>query len=155
MFFLRGHSTRRVYLLYDFTKFQQITPDSHLCPHRLEARAGGEVGAPSGVVRRIPGGACRNSGATISPCLFFWHAAGEVVEERGQGRALSQCQGATAAELRFARTDTSDLIRAHFTCTRATDFTTTRQAALRLFCSRRPFFSIKLLGANKHDEILG
>jgi Mn2+/Fe2+ NRAMP family transporter len=45
-------------------------------------------------------------GATISPCLFFWQAAGEVEEERGKGRALSQRKGATTGELRFARTDT-------------------------------------------------
>ena len=119
MFFLQGHSTRRVYRLYGFTKFQQITRDSHLCLPRLEACVGGDIGAPSGVVTRIPGGACRNSGGTISPCLFFWQAVGKVVEERGQGRALSQRQRATVAELRFARTDTSNLIRCHFTCTRA------------------------------------
>jgi NRAMP (natural resistance-associated macrophage protein)-like metal ion transporter len=45
-------------------------------------------------------------GATISPCLFFWQAAGEVEEEREKGRALPQRKGATAGELRLARTDT-------------------------------------------------
>jgi NRAMP (natural resistance-associated macrophage protein)-like metal ion transporter len=82
-------------------------------------------------------------GATISPCLFFWQAAGEVEEERGKGRALSQRKGATAGELRFARTDTitgmffSNLIMYFIILTTAatlhahgqTEITTTRQAA--------------------------
>jgi NRAMP (natural resistance-associated macrophage protein)-like metal ion transporter len=82
-------------------------------------------------------------GATISPCLFFWQAAEEVEEERGKGRALSQRKGATASELRFARTDTitgmffSNLIMYFIIMTTAatlhahgqTDITTARQAA--------------------------
>jgi len=82
-------------------------------------------------------------GATISPALFFWQAAGEVEEERGKDRALSQRKGATAGELRFARTDTitgmffSNLIMYFIILTTAatlhahgqTDITTARQAA--------------------------
>src|ERR1700680_1219901 len=82
-------------------------------------------------------------GATISPALFFWQAAGEVEEERGKGRALAQRKGATAGELRFARTDTitgmffSNLIMYFIILTTAatlhahgqTDITTARQAA--------------------------
>src|SRR5487761_297861 len=82
-------------------------------------------------------------GATISPTLFFWQAAGEVEEERGKGRTLSQRKGATAGELRFARTDTitgmffSNLIMYFIILTTAatlhahgqTDITTARQAA--------------------------
>jgi NRAMP (natural resistance-associated macrophage protein)-like metal ion transporter len=82
-------------------------------------------------------------GATISPCLFFWQAAEEVEEERGKGRALSQRKGATAGELRFARTDTitgmffSNLIMYFIIMTTAatlhahgqTNITTARQAA--------------------------
>jgi NRAMP (natural resistance-associated macrophage protein)-like metal ion transporter len=45
-------------------------------------------------------------GTTISPYLFFWQAAEEVEEERAKGRTLAQSKGATAAELRGARTDT-------------------------------------------------
>lgn len=46
-------------------------------------------------------------GTTISPYLFFWQAAEEVEEERAKGRTtLVQRQGATAKELKDARTDT-------------------------------------------------
>jgi NRAMP (natural resistance-associated macrophage protein)-like metal ion transporter len=46
-------------------------------------------------------------GTTISPYLFFWQAAEEVEEERAKGRTtLEQRQGATAEELKDARTDT-------------------------------------------------
>jgi NRAMP (natural resistance-associated macrophage protein)-like metal ion transporter len=45
-------------------------------------------------------------GTTISPYLFFWQAAEEVEEERAKGRALPERKGATAEELRRARTDT-------------------------------------------------
>src|SRR5579863_2705146 len=45
-------------------------------------------------------------GTTISPYLFFWQAAEEVEEERAKGRTLAQSKGATAGELRGARTDT-------------------------------------------------
>jgi NRAMP (natural resistance-associated macrophage protein)-like metal ion transporter len=82
-------------------------------------------------------------GATISPCLFFWQAAEEVEEERGKGRALPQRKGATAGELRLARTDTitgmffSNLIMYFIILTTAatlhahgqTEITTVRQAA--------------------------
>jgi len=82
-------------------------------------------------------------GATISPALFFWQAAGQVEEERGKGRALAQRKGATAGELRFARTDTvtgmffSNFIMYFIILTTAatlhahgeTDVTTARQAA--------------------------
>ena len=82
-------------------------------------------------------------GATISPCLFFWQAAEEVEEERGKGRALPQRKGATAGELRLARTDTitgmffSNLIMYFIILTTAatlhahgqTEITTARQAA--------------------------
>jgi NRAMP (natural resistance-associated macrophage protein)-like metal ion transporter len=44
-------------------------------------------------------------GTTISPYLFFWQAAQEVEEEAAMGRDFSHRQGATAAELRAARTD--------------------------------------------------
>jgi NRAMP (natural resistance-associated macrophage protein)-like metal ion transporter len=45
-------------------------------------------------------------GTTISPYLFFWQAAEEVEEERARGRTLAQSKGATAGELKGARTDT-------------------------------------------------
>jgi NRAMP (natural resistance-associated macrophage protein)-like metal ion transporter len=46
-------------------------------------------------------------GTTISPYLFFWQAAQEVEEERTQGKkTVAQRKGATAEELRDARTDT-------------------------------------------------
>jgi NRAMP (natural resistance-associated macrophage protein)-like metal ion transporter len=46
-------------------------------------------------------------GTTISPYLFFWQAAEEVEEEHAKGRAtVAQRKGATAKELRDARTDT-------------------------------------------------
>ena len=45
-------------------------------------------------------------GTTISPYLFFWQAAEEVEEERAKGLNQAQRKGATAAELREARTDT-------------------------------------------------
>src|SRR6185436_12162597 len=45
-------------------------------------------------------------GTTISPYLFFWQAAQEVEEERAKGRrTVRSRQGATAQELRAARTD--------------------------------------------------
>src|SRR5215208_6838795 len=45
-------------------------------------------------------------GTTISPYLFFWQAAQEVEEERAQGRrSVARRKGATAEELRRARTD--------------------------------------------------
>jgi NRAMP (natural resistance-associated macrophage protein)-like metal ion transporter len=82
-------------------------------------------------------------GATISPALFFWQAAGQAEEERGKGRALAQRKGATAGELRFARTHTitgmffSNFIMYFIILTAAatlhahgeTDVTTARQAA--------------------------
>src|ERR1700693_424357 len=43
-------------------------------------------------------------GTTISPYLFFWQAAEEVEEERTKGRSLAERKGATAGELRSART---------------------------------------------------
>jgi Mn2+/Fe2+ NRAMP family transporter len=82
-------------------------------------------------------------GATVSPCLFFWQAAEEVEEEREKGRDLLQRQGATAGELRLARTDTitgmffSNFIMYFIILTTAatlhahgqTEITTARQAA--------------------------
>jgi Mn2+/Fe2+ NRAMP family transporter len=45
-------------------------------------------------------------GTSISPYLFFWQAAEEVEEERAKGRkGVGQRKGATAKELRSARTD--------------------------------------------------
>jgi Mn2+/Fe2+ NRAMP family transporter len=45
-------------------------------------------------------------GTTISPYLFFWQASQEVEDERAQGRIkIKQRKGATARELRVARTD--------------------------------------------------
>jgi len=45
-------------------------------------------------------------GTTISPYLFFWQAAQEVEVERAKGRkTVHSRQGATAQELRAARTD--------------------------------------------------
>ena len=44
-------------------------------------------------------------GTSISPYLFFWQAAQEVEEDARRGRTLRQRQGATAFELRRARTD--------------------------------------------------
>lgn len=45
-------------------------------------------------------------GTTISPYLFFWQASQEVEDERAHGRTtLEEREGATAAELRVARTD--------------------------------------------------
>jgi len=46
-------------------------------------------------------------GTTISPYLFFWQAAQEVEEDKAAGkRTVGQRSGATAQELRAARTDT-------------------------------------------------
>jgi NRAMP (natural resistance-associated macrophage protein)-like metal ion transporter len=46
-------------------------------------------------------------GTTISPYLFFWQAAEEVEEERAKGKAtVAQRKGASAKELKDARTDT-------------------------------------------------
>jgi NRAMP (natural resistance-associated macrophage protein)-like metal ion transporter len=46
-------------------------------------------------------------GTTISPYLFFWQAAEEVEEEHAKGRTtVAQRKGATAKELKDARTDT-------------------------------------------------
>src|SRR5580693_5842230 len=46
-------------------------------------------------------------GTTISPYLFFWQAAQEVEEERAKGKkTVAQRKGATATELKDARTDT-------------------------------------------------
>jgi Mn2+/Fe2+ NRAMP family transporter len=46
-------------------------------------------------------------GTTISPYLFFWQAAEEVEEERAKGKkTVAQRKGATAEELKDARTDT-------------------------------------------------
>lgn len=46
-------------------------------------------------------------GTTISPYLFFWQASQEVEEEKAAGkRSVGQRTGATAKELRIARTDT-------------------------------------------------
>ena len=46
-------------------------------------------------------------GTTISPYLFFWQAAEEVEEERAEGKTtVKQRKGATAEELKDARTDT-------------------------------------------------
>ena len=45
-------------------------------------------------------------GTTISPYLFFWQASQEVEDQRAQGRTtIKQREGATAKELRVARTD--------------------------------------------------
>src|SRR5262249_3843400 len=45
-------------------------------------------------------------GTTISPYLFFWQASQEVEEERASGRrTVGERQGASADELRRARTD--------------------------------------------------
>ncbi len=45
-------------------------------------------------------------GTTISPYLFFWQASQEVEDERAQGRVtIKQREGATARELKVARTD--------------------------------------------------
>jgi NRAMP (natural resistance-associated macrophage protein)-like metal ion transporter len=45
-------------------------------------------------------------GTTISPYLFFWQASQEVEDERALGRTtIKQREGATAKELRVARTD--------------------------------------------------
>ncbi|HXU09813.1 MAG TPA: Nramp family divalent metal transporter [Blastocatellia bacterium] len=45
-------------------------------------------------------------GTTISPYLFFWQAAQEVEDERAKGRKTVHARrGATAQELRAARTD--------------------------------------------------
>lgn len=45
-------------------------------------------------------------GTTISPYLFIWQAAQEVEEDRDRGKqTVSQRRGATALELRIARTD--------------------------------------------------
>jgi NRAMP (natural resistance-associated macrophage protein)-like metal ion transporter len=45
-------------------------------------------------------------GTTISPYLFFWQASQEVEDERAQGKlTVEERQGATARELRVARTD--------------------------------------------------
>jgi NRAMP (natural resistance-associated macrophage protein)-like metal ion transporter len=45
-------------------------------------------------------------GTTISPYLFFWQAAQEVEDERAKGRrTVHSRRGATAEELRAARTD--------------------------------------------------
>src|ERR1700732_2217896 len=82
-------------------------------------------------------------GTTISPYLFFWQAAEEVEEERAKGRSIAESKGATAGELRTARTDTiagmffSNLIMYFIILTTAatlhahgqTDITTARQAA--------------------------
>ena len=46
-------------------------------------------------------------GTTISPYLFFWQAAEEVEEDEAKGKTtVAQRKGATAKELRDARTDT-------------------------------------------------
>jgi NRAMP (natural resistance-associated macrophage protein)-like metal ion transporter len=46
-------------------------------------------------------------GTTISPYLFFWQAAEEVEEEHAKGKStVAQRKGATAKELKDARTDT-------------------------------------------------
>ena len=83
-------------------------------------------------------------GTTISPYLFFWQAAEEVEEERAQGRrSVARRKGATAEELRRARTDVltgmffSNLVMYFIILTTAatlhahgqTDITTARQAA--------------------------
>lgn len=45
-------------------------------------------------------------GTTISPYLFFWQASQEVEDDRAHGkRSVKQREGATAKELRVARTD--------------------------------------------------
>jgi Mn2+/Fe2+ NRAMP family transporter len=46
-------------------------------------------------------------GTTISPYLFFWQASQEVEEDKAAGkRSVGRRTGATAKELRIARTDT-------------------------------------------------
>src|SRR5271169_255610 len=46
-------------------------------------------------------------GTTISPYLFFWQAAEEVEEDRAKGKmSVEQRSGASAKELKDARTDT-------------------------------------------------
>jgi len=46
-------------------------------------------------------------GTTISPYLFFWQAAEEVEEEHAKGQIVTKRKGATQAELRDARADTT------------------------------------------------
>jgi Mn2+/Fe2+ NRAMP family transporter len=55
-------------------------------------------------------------GTTISPYLFFWQASQEVEEEEARGhRTLAERRGATAAELRGARTDvTTGMVLSNF-----------------------------------------
>jgi NRAMP (natural resistance-associated macrophage protein)-like metal ion transporter len=104
-------------------------------------------------------------GTTISPYLFFWQAAQEVEEERAMGRrSLRQRRGATAAELRNARTDVltgmffSNLIMYFIILTTAstlhahgqTDIETAQQAAeaLRPLAGRGAYwlFTLGLIG---------
>jgi NRAMP (natural resistance-associated macrophage protein)-like metal ion transporter len=82
-------------------------------------------------------------GTTISPYLFFWQAAEEVEEKQARNPTLAKRKGATSAELRSAREDTtvgmffSNLIMYFIILTTAatlhahghTDITTARQAA--------------------------
>ena len=69
-----------------------------LRPRRLEARAGGDVRAPSGVVARIPGGARGNSGDyDLSVPLFL---AGR---RRGRRRAKPRAQPLAEAQGRDLR----------------------------------------------------
>jgi NRAMP (natural resistance-associated macrophage protein)-like metal ion transporter len=83
-------------------------------------------------------------GTTISPYLFFWQAAEEVEEEQAKGKmTVAQRKGATATELKDARTDTivgmffSNFIMYFIILTTGatlhlhghTDITTARQAA--------------------------
>lgn len=44
-------------------------------------------------------------GTTISPYLFFWQITNEVEEQRKEGRSLSERQGATKADLKYAAID--------------------------------------------------
>jgi NRAMP (natural resistance-associated macrophage protein)-like metal ion transporter len=104
-------------------------------------------------------------GTTISPYLFFWQASQEVEDERALGRTtIKQREGATARELKVARTDVftgmffSNLVMYFIILTTAatlnahgqTNIETARQAAeaLRPFAGDAAYllFTIGLIG---------
>jgi NRAMP (natural resistance-associated macrophage protein)-like metal ion transporter len=80
-------------------------------------------------------------GTTISPYLFFWQASQEVEEEAAQGRrTVAERRGATAAELRDARTDVvSGMVLSNFVmyCIMLTTSSTLHRAGLRDIASSR------------------
>jgi Mn2+/Fe2+ NRAMP family transporter len=80
-------------------------------------------------------------GTTISPYLFFWQASQEVEEEMAQGRrTLAERRGATASELRDARTDVvSGMVLSNFVmyCIMLTAAATLHRAGLRDIASSR------------------